>query len=94
MKVEKDGPGDYRFSEIQTSSSYKTLTEIYVDASYYKETPQVWFDAYGNNTVNNKSTRVTTYGWLPADDAEMIGLALIEAARLARQRSQDNYPQE
>lgn len=80
MEIKKDGPGWYDIENIGCSS----LDKIYIQ----RGRAGVWLDTYTpvneNPEYYSARDQMTTFGWLSPDDAEALGLALIDAAQEAR----------
>lgn len=85
MRVIKDG-NSYKFSDISNAGGdirSRTMRSFIVETN--KAGSMVWFDSYGEEiTQDHIGTKNTVYGWLSPDNAEMLGLALIDMARKAR----------
>lgn len=87
MKVDVDRRGGlvgYNFTGITSPVGQEplhSLMQVLIEPNSVAKA--VWFDSYGGIAVK-EGQRMTTWGWLNPDDAEMIGLALIHAAKLAR----------
>jgi hypothetical protein len=84
VNVESHKDGYYHFEEISGSN----LKEVFIDYSGSNTVPghEVWFDSYGREDYRHTEADYapTVHGWIPADEAEQIGMALVIAARLAR----------
>lgn len=83
METERFRPGHYSMQNIGSNG----LDAVMVDCS---STGQVWIDTYTKNHKDPeyyKATSVaTTFGWINADDAEVIALAILEAVSESRKR--------
>jgi hypothetical protein len=84
VNIDSHKDGYYHFEEISGTN----FRELFVD--YNNDGGQgpleVWFDSYGREDYTHRDGEYapTVHGWITADEAEQIGMALVIAARLAR----------
>lgn len=77
--IYKHRPGFYTISRIQSMTSSHALksVQVEVDDNNPNVDQYVWLLFDGVDSVG-------AYGWVELDDAEAIGLAILDAVRVAR----------
>ena len=76
-----NGHAEFRFRS--ESLAVRDNLQLVIVESHYSSA-RVWLDTYGDT---REGSRVSTYSWISADDAEEIAYALLLAAKISRENS-------